>query len=46
MKSLGMIFGGLIAGFVYDLNPTYPFILAAVIFLLSAVGSFIYVRKR
>ena len=46
MKSLGMIFGGLIAGFVYDLNPTYPFILAAVIFLLSAVGSFIYVKKR
>ena len=46
MKSLGMIFGGLIAGFVYGLNPTYPFILAAVIFLLSAVGSFIYVKKR
>ncbi len=46
MRSLGMIFGALIAGFIYDIEPTLPFIMASVIFLLSALGSFLYVKKR
>lgn len=35
MKSLGAVSGALIAGFVYDLNALYPFILAALCYLIS-----------
>lgn len=46
MRSLGMILGALIAGFIYDINPTLPFIMASLVFLLSALGSLLYVKKR
>ncbi len=46
MRSLGMILGALIAGFIYDINPTLPFIMASIVFFISALGSFLYVKKR
>lgn len=45
MRSLGMIFGALIAGFIYDLNPKSPFIFASICFAIAAVAMWIYNKK-
>ena len=37
MKSLGMILGALIAGYVYDVTVIAPFIIAAVLFVISII---------
>ena len=46
MKSLGMIFGALVAGFIYDVNPTFPFILASITFLIATLLTVLYVKKK
>ena len=48
IKSLGMVAGSLIAGFVYDYNPKFPFMLAAVSFagaFLLALGYWKKIKK-
>lgn len=40
-KSMGMIFGPLFAGFVYEINKMYPFIGASIAFFISAVICFV-----
>lgn len=37
MKSMGMVIGGLTAGFLYMIRPNMPFIIAGVLFLLAAI---------
>lgn len=37
VKSLGMVVGALVAGFVYEADPRVPFVMASVAFLLAAV---------
>jgi len=36
VKSLGMIGGSLVAGFAYEIKPTLPFMITAVIFIIAA----------
>lgn len=45
MKSLGMIIGALIAGFIYDINPKSPFIFACICFIISALAMLYYSKK-
>ncbi len=48
IKSLGMVAGSLIAGFVYDYNPKFPFMLAAISFagaFLLALGYWKKIKK-
>lgn len=45
VKSMGMIFGALIAGFVYMWSNTLPFIMASAAFLISAVVAFVNYRQ-
>ncbi len=45
MKSLGMILGALISGFVYTINPQYPFICASLCFFISTIFTFLYHTK-
>ena len=42
VKSLGMIFGALVAGFIYDLLPELPFWMAGFFFALAALCSLLY----
>lgn len=42
-KSFGMIVGALIAGFVYELHPSYPFIVSSMMFIM-AIGT-LYIIK-
>ena len=44
VKSLGMIFGALVAGFIYDLLPELPFWMAGLFFALAALYSLFYCR--
>lgn len=37
VKSLGMVVGSLVAGFVYEVGPRIPFVLASAAFLLAAL---------
>jgi len=46
MKSLGMIIGALIAGFIYNINQQYPFFVASIFFLFSALIIIVYIQKR
>lgn len=46
MKALGMIVGALIAGFIYEINPNYPFNAASIFFILSAFIMLYYCIKR
>lgn len=46
MKAMGMIVGALIAGFIYSVNPQYPFLVAACFFLVSAVIMLHYLQKK
>lgn len=41
MKSLGAMFGSIIAGFVYDINSKLPFVISAVAFAIAFVFSLI-----
>lgn len=45
IKSLGMVAGSLIAGFVYDYNPKFPFILAAISFAGAFLLAMLYWKK-
>ena len=45
IKSLGMVAGSLIAGFVYDYNPKFPFMLAAVSFAGAFLLAMLYWKK-
>jgi len=45
MNSLGGIFGALFAGLIYSTNPIYPFVLAAVAFLIALGFSVVYVNR-
>lgn len=45
IKSLGMVTGSLLAGFVYDWNPKFPFMLATVSFAGAFVLSMFYWKK-
>ncbi len=45
IKSLGMVAGSLIAGFVYDYNPKFPFILAAASFVGAFLLALTYWKK-
>ncbi|MDO4753396.1 MAG: MFS transporter [Bacillota bacterium] len=44
-RSLGMICGALISGFMYDFGAMLPFVLAAACFVLSGVGAFSLGKK-
>lgn len=44
-KSLGMVTGSLIAGFVYDQNPKFPFLLAAISFAGAFLLALVYWKK-
>ncbi len=39
MKSLGMVVGALVAGFIYEASPQAPFVMASAAFLVAAVAS-------
>lgn len=45
IKSLGMVAGSLIAGFVYDYNPKFPFMLAAISFAGAFLLAMLYWKK-
>lgn len=45
IKSLGMVAGSLIAGFVYDYNPKFPFMLAAISFAGAFLLAILYWKK-
>lgn len=45
IKSLGMVAGSLIAGFVYDYNPKFPFVLAAISFAGAFLLAMLYWKK-
>ncbi len=45
MKSMGMIIGGLVAGFLYDSSPRFPFVLACGLFALAAIFEMVYMIK-
>lgn len=45
MKSLGMIFGALFAGFLYAYGPDLPFLYAGIFYFIAMLCIFIY-RKR
>lgn len=45
IKSLGAIIGSFAAGFVYQLNPIGPFVLALLFMILIAITMFVYERK-
>lgn len=42
LKSLGTVFGALVAGYIYEINVKGPFILGTAMFILALVGSFYY----
>ena len=44
VKSVGMIFGALVDGFIYDLLPELPFWMAGLFFALAALCSLFYCR--
>ena len=46
IKSLGMIFGALVAGLIYNFLPELPFWMAGFFFMLAALFSFIYSRMH
>ncbi|MEG0327955.1 MAG: MFS transporter [Erysipelothrix sp.] len=46
MKALGMIGGSLISGFIYDLNPLYPFVFALVLYLIAMVSAGVLSKRR
>lgn len=45
IKSLGTVFGALVAGYIYEVNVQGPFILGTLMFLLALIASIIYSRK-
>lgn len=45
IKSLGMVAGSLIAGFVYDYSPKFPFLLAAISFAGAFLLSLTFFKK-
>jgi len=45
IKSLGMVAGSLIAGFVYDYNPKFPFMLAAISFAGAFLLAMLFWKK-
>jgi len=45
IKSLGMVAGSLIAGFMYDWNPKFPFMLAAISFAGAFLLAMFYWKK-
>lgn len=45
IRSLGMIFGALIAGFIYKFSPKAPFAMAFFSFAFAALLQFLYARK-
>lgn len=46
MKALGMIGGSLASGFIYDINPFYPFLLTLVLYFLAMLSTRILDKKR
>jgi len=46
VKSLGMIFGALTAGFIYDIMPELPFWMAGIFFVLAGLCSLLYGAQR
>ena len=45
VKSLGMIGGSLIAGFIYEMGANLSFLFACVFFIIAAVLSYIYAKR-
>jgi DHA1 family multidrug resistance protein-like MFS transporter len=45
VRSVGMIFGALFAGFIYSKGNILPFIVASIVFLLSSVISYINYKR-
>lgn len=45
MKSLGGIIGSLLAGFIYEINPNGPFLMAWIFMFLALITMSIYERK-
>ena len=45
-KSLGSIVGSLTAGFIYSTNVKLPFILTAIVYGISIIFAFIYLKLR
>lgn len=45
LKSAGMVMGGLISGFLYELGAKLPFLLAAVLFLIAAFLTAVYFTR-
>ena len=46
VKSLGMVVGSLVAGFIYEASPLAPFVMAAAAFALAAAATFAARRIR
>lgn len=45
VRAMGMIFGSLFSGFIYELGSTLPFISTAIVFFLSAVISVVNLKQ-
>ncbi|OON94152.1 MAG: hypothetical protein ATN31_04325 [Candidatus Epulonipiscioides saccharophilum] len=43
-KSLGMIIGALVAGYIYDWNPKIPFIIACILFFICYISQRKYIK--
>lgn len=46
MKSMGMVLGGLVAGFLYSIAPNVPFIVSALLFMVAAILMFVSNRVK
>lgn len=46
MKALGMIIGALIAGFIYTMDPKYPFYFAVIVFILALGLTWEYKKNK
>lgn len=46
MKSLGMVLGGLLAGFIYTYGANLPFMMASSLFAITVILGFVHLRKR
>ncbi|MGI6665148.1 MAG: MFS transporter [Christensenellaceae bacterium] len=46
MRSLGMVIGALVAGFLYDFGPKLPFWMACAAFLVATGLMFLYAKKK
>lgn len=45
VRAVGMIFGSLLSGFIYEMGSTLPFISAAIVFLISAAISAVNMKQ-